>query len=289
MRHDHRRADTRPLTTRAPRTRLFALARRTLRHVRHVLPSACALCGAAMRGGRLCPGCRHDALGLGSRRHAATLRCPWCAARLAAGAQGCADCLLRVPAFDHAIVAADYAPPLDVLIRQAKQGYRPGVLLALGELLADAVSRHASGLPAGTVLVPIPGAQARLNTRGFNPAREIARVLGDCLDLPVAPTLLRLRQDDGLAQRLLSRAERLSRGRDRFVVDAALHGQAMALVDDVMTTGSTLDAAASALRAAGADPVIALAVARTPAPRARRLHDALSFIIRPCDTRQPTG
>ncbi|WP_253206933.1 ComF family protein [Verticiella alkaliphila] len=241
--------------------------RQALAGVRAILPSDCPLCGGAARAGALCPGCRHDALGLGGRRAAAVARCRWCAVRLQPG-QGCADCLVRVAAYDAVIVAADYAPPLNALVRRAKQSRRPGPALALGELLADAVARDADGLPPDTWLVPVPGSRARLQARGFNPAREIARSLGEYLDLPVMTGLLVPVQEDGRRQHALARADRLARDRGRFQATRGLAGQPVAIVDDVMTTGSTFEAAARALREAGADPVHALAVARTPPPGA---------------------
>src|SRR5690606_35169324 len=112
--------------------------------------------------------------------------------------------------------------------------------------------------------------------RGFNPAAEIARAAGSRLGVAVRSDILFVHERHAVRQSTLSRAQRLGRVPERFGVRQekllpARHGQSprqVVLLDDVMTTGSTLNAAARALRAAGASSVLALAVARTPHPGA---------------------
>ena len=111
-------------------------------------------------------------------------------------------------------------------------------------------------------IVPVPLAPRRERRRGFNQAREIARVVAAALGVPVADGLVR-RTRETSPQASLSAAARLVNLRDAFRVREGEAVPAHVLVvDDVTTTGATLAAVASALRAGGAERVFALAIAR---------------------------
>ena len=224
------------------------------------IPAPCPLCGGRARGGALCEPCRQDIM-----PSAASVRCPRCALSLGAW-RDCPDCRAREPAFSYAIAAFDYVAPADALVLQLKQSRRWGRAGMLGGLLADAVRADARGLPEAAVLVPIPSTPAALRRRGFNPAAEIARALGARLGAPVRSDILAPAAGQEGRQSVLSRAARLGRDHGRFRLRRPVSGMSLALVDDVMTTGSTLHAAAMLLRGAGAGPVTVLAVARTPHP-----------------------
>ena len=260
-------------------------ALRAARRAAAALPSDCPLCALAARGGDLCPGCREDVLAAGRGR----LRCPRCALPLdgvmqdraggpdapgqadavraagpsvAGAAAACPDCLPHPPAFARAVCAFDYAPPADALVLQLKRGMRLARAGLLARMLAGAMREADPPLPAISALVPIPAAAPSLHRRGFNPAAEIARALGRELGLPVAGGWLARTRAAGRQSRLGRRGRRLgAQGLYRCPVPVS---GCIAVVDDVMTTGSTLDAAARALLAAGADSVLALAAARTP-------------------------
>jgi ComF family protein len=113
-------------------------------------------------------------------------------------------------------------------------------------------------------VVPVPLHWRRRLTRGYNQAERIARPLAGRLALPCLPALSRRRATP--PQSLLGRDERLANLRKAFRVPhpERVRGLRLLLVDDVATTGATLDAAASALKRAGAATVIALVAARTP-------------------------
>lgn len=232
----------------------------------------CPLCGARVAGARLCPGCQADILAAPS---GAGARCPRCALRLQAGGSACAACLARPRAFCRTVAAFDYAPPADTLILMLKTQMRLSMAPVLARLMAEvlmadvlradvlrAEGAHALS-PPGLLLVPVPASRASLRQRGMNPAAEIARSLAVELALP-PPRHLLTRRRDTPRQATLDRRARQQGTAGLFVCPHPLPGRHVAVVDDVMTTGSTADAAAAALRAAGAASVTVLVAARTP-------------------------
>lgn len=219
----------------------------------------CPLCGARVAGARLCAGCTDDIIAAppGGRP-----RCPRCALRLPRAASHCGACLGAPRAYARTIAAFDYAPPADALIQMIKTRLRLSMAPVLARLLADAV-RGGGGLPDGVVLVPVPASRASLRQRGMNPAGEIARSLAAELKLPLVRNALRRRRETP-RQTSLGRRARRQGAAGLFDGSPLVRGLPVALVDDVMTTGSTVQAAAHALMAAGAASVTVLVVARTP-------------------------
>ncbi|MAG55573.1 MAG: hypothetical protein CMJ83_04705 [Planctomycetes bacterium] len=152
-----------------------------------------------------------------------------------------------------------YAPPIRDLVVRAKYGGDPHPLTALAARLADAAP-PAAELAYPAAVVPIPIARDRLRVRGFNQASVLARPLADRLGLPVTPWVLR-RPGRHPAQAGLSAAGRRRNLRGAFVAPTAFP-HAVLLVDDVVTTGSTLAEAARALRGAGVPRVAAVCLCR---------------------------
>jgi ComF family protein len=114
-------------------------------------------------------------------------------------------------------------------------------------------------------VLPVPLAPARLRARGFNQALEIARHVARATGTRLEPGLAE-RSRDTASQAELPHAERARNVRGAFRSMRALEGAVVALVDDVMTTGATLDELAATLKRAGAARVVNWVVARTPAP-----------------------
>jgi ComF family protein len=221
-----------------------------VRRLRERLPRPCMLCGAAADATGLCPECAEDLPSMPAAR------CPICAA--ATGTEGpCGPCLRRPPAFEAVVAGAPYAFPVDALVHALKYGHR----LAAGIPLAHILARAARHEPVPELVVPVPLSRERLTERGFNQAAEIARALPSHLAARIADAVL-LRTRETAAQATLPRAERASNLRGAFTCTVALRGASVVLVDDVMTTGATLDAAAAALRSAGAGSVRVWVVAR---------------------------
>jgi ComF family protein len=192
--------------------------------------------------------------------------CSGCLRPLARGEAAeprCAVCRGAPPAFDRLIAVWRYQPPLAAAIVAMKFRRLDFVAEALSEL-ARAREPFAAGLEIDGV-VPVPLAPLRRLARGFNQAERIACALAAPLGAPLLEPLRRTTLL-GAAQSRLGRAARRAAAPGRFRArrSAELAGRRLLLVDDVVTTGATLRAAASALLRAGAAGVTAFALAATP-------------------------
>jgi len=181
--------------------------------------------------------------------------CPQCALPTADGGI-CGACLSHPPRFDRVTAAFAYAWPLAPLIHH----YKYAGNLALATLLAQALGARLAG--DADFIIPMPLAPQRLRSRGFNQALEIARVVSRMTGVPLAPAACR-RVRDTAPQASLPWQARARNIRNAFVCDADLSGLRVAVIDDVMTTGATLDELARNLRQAGALEVHGWMVART--------------------------
>ncbi len=216
------------------------------------LSAGCLLCGDAGSDG-LCTPCFHD---LPWNDHA----CVRCALPLPALAtELCGACSRSAPRFDEAYAAFRYAWPVDRLLQQFKfRGH-----LAQGHTLSTALAEYLDmrGAAHPDILLPVPLHHRRLAARGFNQAGEIARTIGKALDIPVAYSALR-RIRATPAQRSLDRKARRANLKGAFASCRSFAGLHIGLVDDVITTSSTTNAAAHAVARAGAVRISVYALAR---------------------------
>ncbi len=177
----------------------------------------------------------------------------------------CGTCLVDVPPFDAAIACFDYRAPWDRLVTAFK--FHGAVELApfFTGRLEDAL--HRRGAPLPDIVVPVPLADGRLRERGYNQAWLLARRVARRLEVAAdARLLLRLRET---AHQLdLPPASRAGNVRDAFAVEprrrGEISGRRIAVVDDVLTTGSTASEIARVLKQAGAAHVDVWVLARTP-------------------------
>jgi len=203
-----------------------------------LLPQDCLLCSSPSGDGLLCPACSRDLPTLPVEA------CPVCA-EAAPGAATCGACLSELRHFDATFAAYRYGFPADKLVQALKYQRR----IAVADFFALAMV--AGPRPEGDVIVPLPLHPARLAERGFNQSVEIARPLARALKLPLDVDGCR-RNRDTPPQASLPWKARRKNIRHAFECTLDLSGRSVIVVDDVMTTGATLDEFARILKAHGA-------------------------------------
>lgn len=220
---------------------------------RHFTPS-CLLCGAKSNGAMLCAACDAD------MPRIADARCAVCALPLAGSgaSQICGTCLAEPPAYDYVCAAYAYAFPADALVRALKYRGQLAIAPLLGEALARALAVNARP----DRLLAMPLSAGRLRERGFNQAQEIARHVSQSSGIPLQSDACR-RVTETPPQAALPYKERAKNVRNAFVCDADFTGKHVAIVDDVMTTGATLNELTKKIKRAGAVRVTGLVATRT--------------------------
>ena len=214
-----------------------------------LLPQDCYACGAPAGRGLLCPACLSELPLL------APDRCPQCAFPSPHG-QRCGACLRDAPHYDATLARWAYDFPIREMVQALKYQARLALAPWLARGLVDLRPERAD------CVIALPLHPARLAERGFNQSVEIGRFLARQWGLPL---LLDACVKDRLVEpqaRLPWKARRKNiRGAFRCVAD--LNGKRIAVVDDVMTTGATLDEFAKTLKQRGAAHVTNLVIART--------------------------
>ena len=221
-------------------------------------PPYCALCGGAGQaaGIDLCDACEAD---LPSNEHC----CERCGEplqhALADAGRLCGACLRRAPRFDSSVIPFRYAYPMDHMIRRFKYGRA----IALGRVLGELFARRLSALAPQArpqLLIPVPLAQQRFVERGYNQAIVLAEHIHRGSGISISTDLLvrtrNTREQAGLTQR-----ERHVNIRRAFTLTRKPAVAHVAIVDDVVTTGSTVDEIARVLKRAGVKHVEVWAIA----------------------------
>ena len=228
--------------------------RAILQWLSSLLPEHCELCGTSCHARQLCSGCIADLPRL-------TNACMRCAEPMPmAGEQLCGKCQKSPPAFDTVYSPFLYNDPVSGLIQQLKFDHKLHLARLLGTLLADYLEHALHTRPE--LIVPVPMHRRRLGERGFNQALEVARFVGQQLDIPVAPGLVR-RTRATPPQIGLKMRERERNVRNTFQLRGTLRpARSILLLDDVMTTGMTVNALSRELRRHGATDITVATVAR---------------------------
>lgn len=245
-------------------SRLYQWSQHIWARLPAVLPSSCALCGTTNEHA-VCDACRTRFF----KRPGHC--CRQCAMPLtdlnAVAVARCGTCLDQPPAFDATFAAVDYGAPVDQLVVSLKFGSRLALAPMFARSMRDALLLSATPLPAlPNMLLPVPLGATRLAQRGYNQALEIARPLSRTLGIKLEPRLaIRLRETD--AQSVLHPEQRRKNMRNAFAISPEfvdrLHGRHVGVVDDVMTTGETLNELAATLKRFGAARVTNFVFART--------------------------
>lgn len=199
-------------------------------------------------------------------------RCQRCALPWpdAARADACPACEARQPEFDRAITALDYLPPWSGLISRFKFQRASSLQHTFVQLMANAIRQRPHRVD---LILPVPLSASRLAERGYNQAWLLAKGLGTTLKLPATDgALLRTRSTPRLMTLDSEARQQAIHGAFQVCPSWAkrVRGRHIALVDDVLTTGATLDEVCRLLRRHGAAGLSAWVLARTPAPEPKQ-------------------
>ncbi len=227
------------------------------------LPSYCISCKLSLSNPQelgnhcLCQGCIRNLPWLAKQ-------CPQCATSMATNSL-CADCQLQPPPFRRCLAAFEYRYPVDKMIQRIKVDRHAPELQQLSKLLAQTISTGYRTTDKPRILIPVPLHWRKQMLRGFNQSHSIAQILSENLSDVRIQANSCLRVSHGRPQHLQAKRQRLSgmRGAFRAQQNPQLSGQAVALIDDVITTGATASAAARCLLDAGAHSVDIWCIART--------------------------
>lgn len=223
------------------------------------MPSKCPLCAMTSAGGHLCMGCEADFFWGRQRRPI----CGRCGSELQPHPPSapCTNCSSEW-SVDAMACALDYSFGGQLLVARYKERGQ----LSLARPLARLMVRAAQPLLRAyqpMAWVPMAASGRRLNRSGFSPAQQLATLVAKQTAMPCRLEYL-LQTDPVVPQKALGRDERRQAVRGRFLATGLPIGCVVGLIDDVVTTGYTIDAAAKALKQAGAAKVVAVVAARTP-------------------------
>ena len=217
---------------------------------RQALPAQpCLLCGSFSHNGAWCEACDS------TLPYLIVPHCPICALPTLNG-EVCGRCLKHAPQFNRTLAVFAYAFPLDKLVQALKFGER----LMLVDGFANRLAQRVEIRPDCIVAMPLHS--SRLRERGFNQSQELARHVANNLNISLLPHACQ-RVRDTPPQLALKWKERDKNMRNAFICTQDVSGKHVAVIDDVMTSGASLNEVSAALRQAGAREVSAWVIART--------------------------
>ncbi len=184
--------------------------------------------------------------------------CARCALPLKTAAALCGECIAREPPFAATFAPFEYAHPLDLLLVRLKFARNLAAGRVLAQLALDVFAESEVSIPQA--IVPMPLHRDRLRERGYNQVMEIARPFADAVGIPIREILTRRRATVAQSDLDAMARRRNVRGAFEILVDEV--PSHVALVDDVMTTGTTVRECARVLRRAGVERVDVWVIAR---------------------------
>ncbi len=225
------------------------------------LTAPCPLCGCSARLAQFCTSC-HDNI-LSQQQY--PYRCPHCLLALPSHSPcpNCHDHRLSLQRIYHLF---DYVPPLDSLVLRFKNAKQPHLANNFAHLFAEQLTQHHHNtITTDSLFIPIPSSRLQLQKRNYNPAGIFAKALAKKLQCDVDLTILR-RHESAYLQKSLHRHDRFLHSSQLYYAQRRLSIDRVILVDDILTTGSTLESAARALMSAGVKQVDAIVIARSAKP-----------------------
>lgn len=228
--------------------------------LRRLINPHCTICGEirpfVSPQARLCTACREDLNWIAQP-------CLRCGLPMHSLADECGECLTLQPCFQHSAIPWAYEFPVSGLVRAFKHQGRDNFGRLLAIVMVDYLREHYRQRPWPQALLPIPLHPRREQKRGFNQAAEIAALLARQLNLPLLDDLI-VRTRDTDSQQGLNRQQRKRNLNRAFTAIQDTGFRRVAIIDDVVTTGSTVDAVAEQLRLLGVRDIHVWAFARTP-------------------------
>lgn len=209
----------------------------------------CEICGIEIFSGRLCPKCAAEFVPIDGAA------CPVCG-RKTAVSEICIECKAHLPQFKRAVSAFCYDGSGSKLIARFKHGKT-----YLADYLSELLKPHIASLPAADGIVYVPMTKKALKKRGYNQSLLLAKRISEYTGTPVLNDAV-VKIKETADQKALSREERSKNLSACFEADKKIvGGKTVLVVDDVLTTGATLDAVAFKLKKAGAKEVYAATAA----------------------------
>ena len=218
---------------------------------RLTLAQPCVLCGCMSRAGLWCETCEQ------ALPYLQAPQCIHCALPIPSG-DWCGHCLSHPPKFSRSTALYSYTFPINKLIQQLKYGDQ----LALADTFASKLAQRLDRARLPDLIIAMPLHPNKLKQRGYNQSLLLARKLAQELDVKLITHACR-RVRDTPSQSSLPFKERGKNMRNAFVCEVDLSGMKVALVDDVLTSGASMDALAAAALKRGASEVQVWVVART--------------------------
>ncbi len=222
----------------------------------HITSNPCLLCDTQTAANTLtCQACFQDLLRVNNACYqcALPLNAPLKQGDNAATTiQLCGHCLSHPPSFDYAVAAFLYAQPLDYLIRQFKFSNQLLTGYALAKLMLKTLKPSINGQPE--CLIPVPLHPKKLKSRGYNQAQELAYPIAKSLAINIDLTSC-ARTKHTQAQSKLAKTDRRSNMKNAFEVIKPISAEHVVLIDDIMTTGNTLNELAKQVKKSGVKTV----------------------------------